>query len=78
VSRADGRGDIDTTPAASPRISEGPQKHVIASNQNMFISSTNTSKTIDINNRHIKNIDPKIENIDETFPISPISSLLCS
>jgi hypothetical protein len=48
------------------------------SDQNPSILSTNTSKTIDINNRHIKNIDPKIWNIDETFPISPISSLLRS
>jgi hypothetical protein len=30
------------------------------SDQNASISSTNTSKTIDINNQHIKNINPKI------------------
>jgi K+-transporting ATPase A subunit len=30
------------------------------SDQNTSISSTNTSKTIDINNQHIQNIDPKI------------------
>jgi hypothetical protein len=41
---------IDTTPAASPHVSEGPQKHAIEFRSNAFISSTNASKTIDINN----------------------------
>jgi hypothetical protein len=52
----DGDGS-DTTPAASPRVSEGPQKHAIAfrSKHVYFEHKPSISK-----HRHIEDIDSKI------------------
>jgi arginine decarboxylase-like protein len=66
------------TPAASPRVSEGPQKHTIAFWSKHIYFEHKHIKNHRYQNIDIKNINPKIWNIDETFPISPISSLLRS
>jgi hypothetical protein len=52
------RMDVDTTPAASPRVSEGPQKHAIAfrSKHVYFKHKPSISKY----RRHIEDIDSKI------------------
>jgi hypothetical protein len=52
----------DTTSAASPRVSEGPQKHAIAfrSKHIYFEHKCIKNHRYQKHRRHIKNIDPKI------------------
>jgi hypothetical protein len=54
------------------------KKHLFRAQMHQKPSISKTSTTYQKHQQHIKNIDPKIWNIDEIFPISPILSLLRS